>query len=440
MAENTRREFQQPKGESNAEHLIRKHLSRRTFLKSGMYGMMSAMFLNDILSTGRAATTAMPTAKHCIILFMNGGPSQTDTFDPKPNHANGGPFKAIKTSAPDIMLGEHLPRLAEQAHHMTLLRSMETREGNHGRARYLMHTGYPPTNSVTHPTFPSILSSEVGDEDFDLPNAVAINSPAFDAAFLGAGNDPFYIPDPMAGVENLKYSGDMYPGRFRARMDLVSFLNDEFAKSTTNEALDREAIYDKADQLIHSPRTTAFKLDQEPMALRQAYGMNQFGQGCLMARRLIESGVTCVEVSLSGWDTHNDNFTSLENLLGMVDPAMSTLIADLDSRDLLHETLVIWLGEFGRTPKINNNEGRDHFPNGWTVAMAGGGLKGGRVIGATDESGEKIVDQPVKTTDYFYSLCRLFGVDPTKVNYSRIGRPISIVDGGADVPGLLASA
>ncbi|GIX05752.1 MAG: hypothetical protein KatS3mg115_0155 [Candidatus Poribacteria bacterium] len=165
--------------------------------------------------------------------------------------------------------------------------------------------------------------------------------------------------------------------------------------------------------------------------------MNRFGQGCLMARRLVEAGVRCVEVSLDGWDTHQDNFTQVESLLNVVDPAMATLIQDLESRDLLHETLVVWMGEFGRTPRINQNEGRDHWPNGWTVALAGGGLPGGRIIGATDESGERVVDRPVGVADFYFSLCRLFGIDPTKVNYSTIGRPIQIVNGGEEIPGLL---
>jgi len=371
---------------------------------------------------------------------MNGGPSQLDTFDPKPGTVNGGEFRAIRTSAPDILLSEHLPIVATQAHHLTLIRSMATKEGNHSRARYLMHTGYPPTNSVTHPTFGSILSAELGDPKFDLPNAVTINSPAFDAAFLGAEHDPFFVADPMKGVENLSSPQEIYPNRFRSRMEMVKFLNEEFAKRTSDAVKEREAIYEKADRLIHSPLSKAFDLSQEPTSVRQAYGMNAFGQGCLMARRLVEAGVRFVEVSLDGWDTHQNNFESVKNLLRRVDPAMGTLLRELDERDMLHDTLVLWLGEFGRTPTINRNDGRDHWPNGWTVALAGGGLRGGRVIGATDENGVNIVGQPVSVTDFFYSLCTLFGVDPTKVNYSRIGRPIRIVDGGSLIPDLVASA
>jgi hypothetical protein len=441
MANEISTRFAKPANETDGEHLVGKHLTRRSMLKGSLYGLLGSVFWDGLIAEGRATPLTRPaTAKHCIILFMNGGPTQTDTFDPKPNHANGGPFRAIKTSADGMLLSEKMPQLAEQGKHLTLVRSMATAEGNHSRGRYLMHTGYTPTNSVKHPSFASILSAEVGDPSFDLPNAVALNSPAFDAAFLGSEHDPFFVPNPMDGVDNLSYPVGMYPGRFRARRDMVTFLNKRFAERTTDEVLDREAIYEKADQMIHSDLTTSFELAQEPTAVREAYGMNNFGQGCLMARRLVEAGVRCVEVSLDGWDTHQDNFTSVERLLGVVDPAMATLIADLDSRDMLHETLVMWLGEFGRTPKINENDGRDHWPNGWTVALAGGGLVGGRVIGATDEAGEKIVDSPVSVEDFYHSLCGLFGVDAAKVNYSRIGRPMKIVNGGADVPGLLRSA
>jgi hypothetical protein len=438
MADDIRTEYAKPAGETDSEHLLGKHLTRRSMLKGSLYGLMGSVFWDGLLSEGRATALTRPTtAKHCIVLFMNGGPTQTDTFDPKPNHVNGGPLGAIKTSADGMMIGAKLPQLAEQGKHLTLVRSMATSEGNHSRGRYLMHTGYTPTNSVKHPSFASILSAEIGDESFELPNAVALNSPAFDASFLGSEHDPFFVPSPMDGVDNLSYPSGMYPGRFKARRDMVSFLNQHFAERTTDEALDREAIYDKADQMIHSDLTAAFELDQEPTAVRTAYGMNDFGQGCLMARRLVEAGVRCVEVSLDGWDTHNDNFTAMDRLLGVVDPAMATLIADLEARDMLHETLVIWMGEFGRTPKINENDGRDHWPNGWSVAMAGGGLVGGRVIGATDEAGEKVVDNPVSAEDFYYSLCGLFGVDAAKVNFSRIGRPMKIVNGGAEVPGLL---
>lgn len=442
MADEIRNEFAQPSGESDEEHMLGKHLERRSFLKAGIYGLFGSIFLNDLLKAGQTLPTQFaPTAKSCIVLFMNGGPSQTDTFDPKPNHKNGGTFKTINTSAPAIQLTDRLPMVAEQAKHMTLIRSMATREGNHSRARYLMHTGYAPTNSVNHPPFASILSAEVGSSDFALPNAVALNSPVFDAAYLGAEHDPFFVPKPSEGVDNISYaSADLYRNRFDARRSMVTFLNEQFAKRTTDEVLNREAIYEKADTMIHSDLTKAFELEHEPKAIREAYGWNDFGQGCLMARRLVEAGVKCVEVSLGGWDTHNNNFDRVDNLLGRVDPAMGMLIKDLDDRDLLNDTLVVWMGEFGRTPRINDNDGRDHWPNGWTVALAGGGLVGGRVIGATNEGGTKIVDNPVNVQDFYFSLCRLFGVDPAKVNYSRIGRPMKIVDGGKVIPDFLPIA
>jgi uncharacterized protein (DUF1501 family) len=442
MSADIARHLTKPPGESDACHVAEKHLARRTFLKAGLYGLFSSAFWGQLARFEALADApdAVRLAKHCIVLFMNGGPAQTDTFDPKPDSKNAGPLRAIRTSAPDILLSQHLPQLAEQAHHLTLIRSMVTGEGNHSRARYLMHTGYAPTGSVKHPTFGSILAAETGDANFDLPNAVAVNSPIFDAAFLGAENDPFLIADPTRGVENLAYAADMYPGRFRARMDMVGFLNDEFARRTSDAARERAAVYEKADRLIHSPLAKAFDLAQEPDSVRAAYGMSNFGQGCILARRLIEAGVRFVEVSLDGWDTHQNNFEAVQGLLSRVDPAMASLIRELDEHDLLQDTLVLWMGEFGRTPRINENDGRDHWPNGWTAAMAGGRLPGGRVIGATDDDGERVVERPVPVQDFFYSLCRAFGVDPTKVNYSRIGRPIKVVDGGGPIEGLLPAA
>ena len=419
---------------------IEKDISRRSFLKFGTSSFLGMIAMQHLQLSGHAATDALPTqAEHCIVLFMNGGPSQLDTFDPKAGTSNGGPFKAISTSAKGIEFSENLQLLAEQAHHLSIIRSMVSREGNHERARFLLHTGYAPTGSVQHPTLGSIASYYMDDEDFELPSCVNINSPTFTGGFLGAAHDPFLVSNPMEPIEDLKYPSQMDRHRFRQRLRLLKDLEKDFLKKRNTRSTEaHQAVYKKADKLINSPHAKAFSLNDEPTALREAYGMNRFGQGCLMARRLVEAGVKFVEVSLDGWDTHQNNFESVKNLLRVVDPAFSALVKDLADRDILDKTIVLWLGEFGRTPRINENDGRDHYPNGWSAVLSGGGVRGGQAVGATDADGIEVVDRPVSVPDLFASLCFALGIDIHNENYSRMGRPIRVVDNGAVVKELFA--
>ena len=421
--------------ESETPDFWRNNVSRRDFLKCGVSSFLGLIAMQHLqLSAMAQIDQMMAKAKHCIVLFMNGGPSQLDTFDPKPGTLNGGPFSAISTSARGIQFGQHLPLLAEQAHHLAIIRSMMTREGNHERARYLLHTGYAPTGTVKHPTLGAITSHYLDDESFDLPNCVNINAPTFSAGFLDAKHDPFVVNDPTKPIDDIAYPSQMDSRRFRQRLQMLQDLQGDFLKKRTSRSTEaHQAVYKKADKLINSPHAKAFELKEEPIALREAYGMNQFGQGCLMARRLVEAGVKFVEVSLGGWDTHQDNFDQVENLLGVVDPAFSTLISDLADRELLDKTLVLWLGEFGRTPTINGNDGRDHFPNGWSAVLAGGGIRGGQVIGATSDDGEQVLERPVSVPDLFATLCFALGINFNEENYSRAGRPIRVVDEGVVV-------
>ena len=415
-------------------------VSRRNFLKVGVSSFLGLIAMQHLQSSAWTQLGGIAArAKHCIVLFMNGGASQLDTFDPKPDTLNAGPFAAIPTSVEGIHFSEHLPLLAEQAHHLSIIRSMVSREGNHERARYLLHTGYAPTGSVKHPTLGSIASHYLNDEDFELPNCVNINAPAFTSGFLSAEHDPFVVSDPMKPIEDLKYPPQMDARRFEQRLRMLTDLEKDFLKKHANRSTEaHQAIYKKADKLINSPHVKAFDLSNEPLAVREAYGMNQFGDGCLMARRLVEAGTKFVEVSLDGWDTHDDNFDRVKGLLETLDPAFSMLVKDLADRDLLDDTIVLWLGEFGRTPKINENDGRDHFPNGWSAVLAGGGIRGGQVIGATDADGMEVVDRPVSVPDLFASLCYSLGIDSEDQNYSRGGRPIRVVNDGSVIKELFA--
>ena len=421
--------------EYDTPELWHKEISRRTFFKGGIGSFLGLVAMQHFGSESLAQLEdVMPRAKHCIVLFMSGGASQLDTFDPKPGTKNGGPFAAIPTSVEGIEVSERLPNVAEQAHHLAIIRSMVSREGNHERARYLLHTGYAPGGAVRHPTLGSLTSYYLEDSLLDLPSYVNINAPTYAGGFLGASHDPFVVKNPMDPVEDLSYPSQMDTHRFRERLKMLKAIEADFIAKRTGQSTEaHEAIYKKADQLINSPKIDAFHLNEEPMAIREAYGMNKFGQGCLMARRLVEAGVKFVEVSLDGWDTHENNFERTGELLDLVDPAYAMLLKDLDERDLLEETVVLWLGEFGRTPKINENEGRDHHTEGWAAVVAGGGTRGGQVIGSTNEDGTEVVSGAVRVPDLFASLCFALGINAEEENYSRSGRPIRVVDDGTVV-------
>ena len=421
--------------EYDTPELWHKEISRRSFVKTGIGSFLGLIAMQHFGSNSLAQLEdVIPRAKHCIVLFMSGGASQLDTFDPKPGTQNGGPFAAIPTSAKGIQVSEHLPNVAEQAHHLSIIRSMVSREGNHERARYLLHTGYAPGGAVRHPTLGSITSYYLEDELLDLPSCVNVNSPTYSGGFLGATHDPFVVKDPMKPVEDISYPSQMDTHRFRERLKMLRAIEKDFiAKRTGRSTEAHEAIYKKADELINSPKIDAFRLDEEPLAVREAYGMNRFGQGCLMARRLVEAGVKFVEVSLDGWDTHQNNFDRTKELLDRVDPAYAMLLKDLSERDLLEETIVLWLGEFGRTPKINENDGRDHHTNGWSAVVAGGGVRGGQTVGNTNEDGSEVVSGAVGVPDLFASLCFALGIDKDEENYSRSGRPIRVVNDGSVV-------
>ncbi|MCE2400534.1 DUF1501 domain-containing protein [Candidatus Poribacteria bacterium] len=419
--------------EYDTPELWHNEISRRSFFKYGVSSFLGLVAMQHFGSAGNAQLEqVIPRAKHCIVMFMSGGPSQLDTFDPKdPSVKNSGPFMPIPTSVKGVQFSEHLPLVAEQAHHLSVIRSMVSREGNHERARYLLHTGYAPGGAVRHPTLGSLTSYYLDDDESQLPSCVNINSPTYSGGFLGASHDPFVVSNPLEKVEDIEYPAQMDKYRFRERLKMLKNLEEDFISKRPGHGTEaHEAIYKKADELINSPNIKAFELKEEPKEIREAYGMNQFGQGCLMARRLVESGVKFVEITLDGWDTHENNFERTKELLDVVDPAFAMLIKDLSQRDLLDETVVLWLGEFGRTPQINMNDGRDHHPNGWSAVIAGGGTRGGQVIGSTNEDGTKVITDPIAVPNLFASLCFALGINYEEENYSRSGRPIRVVNEG----------
>ncbi|MDA1232302.1 MAG: DUF1501 domain-containing protein [Planctomycetota bacterium] len=387
----------------------------------------------------------------CILLWMGGGPSQLDTFDPKPGHKNGGPVKAIDTTVPGLQLSEYLPGLSKQAKDLVLFRGMTSKEGDHGRASQLMMTGYRPVEAVNYPGLGSLLAKELGQPDAELPGFVSISPFRFGGVggpgFLGPRYAPLTVSgnssDPNARadltVENMLPPSHVSPDSMKSRLEMLQFLQQEFTSQVASDAAKvHQANYDRAIRMVETQGRNAFKLDEEPEVLRDAYGRNRFGQGCLLARRLIERGVPFVEVSLTnsgnvfGWDTHTDNFNQVKSLCDVLDPAWSTLMNDLRDRGMLETTTIVWMGEFGRTPVINDNGGRDHFPLAWSTVLAGGGLKGGQFVGNTGPAGAEVVDRPVQVKDFYATICQSLGINHQKENISTIGRPISIAEAGAE--------
>jgi hypothetical protein len=388
---------------------------------------------------------------------MTGGPSQIDTFDPKPGHAHGGEYKAIETAVPGIMISEHLPRLARQTKDMVIIRSMSTKEGDHGRATFNLRTGYAQTGPVRYPTLGSLVAKELGRDDAELPNFVSIapvrsfNPGAFGPGFLGPQYAPLVVGE-RAGVdaqgaadaralsfkvEDLSLPSGVDNPRADARLGLLNSMRNDFLSSHPGIGpASHHDAYLRAVRLMHSAAAKAFDLDDEPATVRDSYGRTAFGQGCLLARRLVERGVPFVEVSLSsaeggmgaGWDTHQQNFEAVKKLSDVLDPAWASLMNDLRAHGLLDSTLIVWMGEFGRTPRINAQAGRDHFPTAWTTVLAGGGIKGGQVIGNTGTDGMQVRDRPVLVPDLLATVCTGLGIDPMAQNDSGIGRPIRLVD------------
>lgn len=400
---------------------------------------------------GRVAAADPKPRRSVILLWMAGGPATIDLFDLKPGHDNGGPFRPVDTTAPGLRIGEHLPNLAMHGKHLAVLRGMSTREGDHGRGTYLMRTGVVPSSAGIHyPSVGSIVSKELGDPTGELPNFVSIapqrffSQEAYGPGFLGPQHAPLVVGDGqfnanVPDVDNVLRVSDLARPRSVAeeaaatRLDLLRGVHDDFAATHPGGVTRAHAAaYDRAVRLMRSAGGKVFDLTEEKANVRDAYGRNLFGQGCLMARRLVERGVSFVEVTLGGWDTHGNNHEQVRTLCGTLDRAWAQLMSELKDRGLLDRTTVVWAGEFGRTPRINPQRGRDHFSTAWSTVVAGGGVKGGQAVGRTSADGMTVEDRPVSAADFLATVCRVAGIDPEKQNMSNVGRPIPIADRGAN--------
>ena len=406
-------------------------VSRRGFLRTLTAGAAGAG-LPWAASLSACAGELKKQGRACILLWMAGGPSQFETFDPKPGAETQGPTKAISTSVPGLQIAEHWTRTARVMDDVAVIRSMTSKEGNHGRATYLLHTSYPPSGGIIHPGFGSLVAQEIGQADFDLPLVVSISGQSVGPSFLGVRYAPFVVTDPTQPPDNL--AAPVGKDRLTRRLDLMKELEAPLARTGAGSLVkDHQTLYNQTAQMVLSPRTRAFSLEQEPDRTRDFYGPSAFGQGCLMARRLVEAGVPFVEVQSGGWDTHGAELASLKKLIPPVDQGTAALLADLKTRGLLEKTLVIWMGEFGRTPRVNVAAGRDHYPHAFNVALAGAGVHGGRVVGATDKDGAEVVERPVTVPDLFCTFCKALDINPREENLSDVGRPLKIVETGSAV-------
>lgn len=409
------------------QRMTRREWVRRSLGAAGGAGLLGLLDPRILFAAGDSKEK---TADSVIVLFMAGGMSHIDTLDPQPGTDVGGPFGTIETGIEGVSISEHLPLAARQLKHLSIIRSTTSNEFDHSRASYELHTGYVPLASMQHSTIGSIVAKHKGRSPRDerLPPYVSIGID-WAAGYLGPKYAPYYIGNPREGDANLAPPAGIGRERFDARLRLLRELDKSFKqKHRRAGVLDDYAEHYNAALLMMRPKTAkVFDLDAEPMALREAYGVESgFGQGCLLARRLVEAGVRFVEVSLGGWDTHQDNFEIVKNKCMELDRAFSTLMQDLRDRRLLDRTVVILTSEFGRTPRINGNNGRDHHPRVWSTLIGGGGLNAGQCIGRSDQ-GHEVADRAVRVGDLHATLCRALGIDYTKSNYSAEKRPFRIV-------------
>jgi hypothetical protein len=367
--------------------------------------------------------------KSCIVLWMAGGPSQWESLDPKPESPHQGPTRPIPTRVPGVFIAEHWEKLAFVMGDLSIVRSMTGKEGNHGRATYLLHTAYPPSGGVLHPGFGAHVAQELGEADFELPLSVAVSGPGASASFLGVRFSPFVVTDPTRPPDNLTLPTPQ--ARLERRLGLLADLErPALGTGVAPLVQEHQTLYKQSARMATSPAAAAFDLARESDKVRDGYGRSAFGQGCLMARRLVEAGVPFVEVQSGGWDTHSNELAGLKKLIPPVDQGAAELLKDLKARGLLDSTLVVWMGEFGRTPRVNLNAGRDHYPEAWSLALGGCGVKPGVVVGGTDKTGVEVSERPVSVPDLFCTFAKALGIDSRKEKDSNVGRPLAIVERG----------
>ncbi|XZE42854.1 DUF1501 domain-containing protein [Pirellulaceae bacterium SH467] len=440
-------------------------MKRRTYLQLGLAGLAGGSFL-DLLALRNATASDTPKGGapskrcNCILIWMDGGPTHFETFDPKPDAPSEirGDFRPISTNVPGIQICEHMPKLASMADKYAIIRSVCHNQGNHGAGNHYMMTGAPPRIPVGcgafvsfHPSLGSVAAYERSAPHglpayFTMPSMSRSGGPNF----LGAKYAPFIVGnDPNSKnfrVRDVELPGGLAEDRFAARKDLRKLV-DRMPRFEVGAAIDPVSAYDdnyeQGYELVQTPEAQkAFDIDSEPDVIRDAYGRNAFGQRALLARRLVEAGVPFVTIYDGGWDHHSDLFGALEKRLPSWDQTVATLINDLEQRGLLENTMVIALGEFGRTPKISTlagqtKPGRDHWANAMSILFAGGGARGGQVIGATDRQGYAPIERVLSPENYVSTVYRKLGIDPGKIYYTPAGRPTHLVSDATPITELM---
>ncbi len=404
-------------------------LGRRRLLQLGGLAAGWLTPVGDLLA--RQAERGKEPPRSIILLWMAGGPSQLETFDPHPDTRIAGGTRAIGTAARGVQLADGYGRLAEVMGQVSLVRSLVSKEGDHERGTYLMKTGYRPDPTVAHPSIGAICCHELPTAGAEIPRHVSILPGKWPArgGFLGGVHDAFQVGDPSQPLPDV--SARVGVARDRMRIDDLDVVERSFARGRRDRVaatLHRDTL-DRARVMMTSEQLRAFEIGREPESVRLGYGDTPFGRACLAARRLTEVGVRCVEVTLGGWDSHVNNHEIHKTRAAELDPAFAALIRDLDRRGQLARTVVLCAGKFGRTPNINLTGGRDHWPNGYSLAIAGGGLRGGLAIGSTDPEGRKPPARPATIADVHATVLAAVGLDPARENISPLGRPIKLSEG-----------
>ncbi|MEI8380963.1 MAG: DUF1501 domain-containing protein [Planctomycetota bacterium] len=411
------------------------HFSRRDFLRfsAASLGLSFALPALDLRAANDRGTDRK---KSLLTIWLSGGPSQLETWDPHPDSEISGEngVSAIRTTIPDAMIADLYPQTAEQLHHVSIIRSLVSKEGDHERGAYMLHTGYQPIQSagLVHPSLGSIAAFELPDNMVEIPQFVALGSTPFPprGGFLGDKFDAYRVFNPGQNGQNLRPNVDA--DRQQRRLQNLDVVSQSFRRGRSarvDQTLHQHTV-NAALRMMTSDQLKAFKVDEEPAAIRDAYGRQSFGTGCLVARRLLEVGVRSIEVSLDGFDSHANNMLAHTNRARELDPALATLFKDLADRDLLQSTVVLVTGEFGRTPKINPLGGRDHWPTGFSCLLGGGGIRSGAVIGSTDPTGKSATPEtPIEIKDLHATILHSLGIDYTREIITPIARPMKYSEG-----------
>ncbi len=421
--------------EMNTTH---EHLGRRAFLKGALAtaGGLAVANWGGLFNSQTIAQEARRQNKRCILLWMNGGASQIDTFDMKPGRPTGGPFRPMSTNVPGTQICEYMPLMARQMDKLAVIRSMHTQSPDHPDGIYHMHTCYKQSDRMPHPEIGAMVAKFLGSADSDLPSFVRMGSTGnAGSGYLGPRYEPFHIDR----TGRLPYFSEPLstPQVQERRSDLLNFIEEQRAQDHRAEPFASHRMSEQRALRLMRARQV-FNIQNEWPSAQARYGNTDFGRGCFMARKLIEAGVPFVEVGQENYDSHNDNFVCHKANMEVLDPAWSGLLQDLQERDLLKDTVVVWMGEVGRTPYINNRAGRDHFIRAWTICLAGGGIRGGQLYGSTDRDGREVVDNPVSEGDLFATIYTALGVNPRVRHYVGT-RPIwATPEGSRAVRAILA--